>query len=183
MFFRKKKKKVDDVKKYKCGKHTYGDPIVHDWGEGAKLEIGSYTSIADGVQIFLGGEHRTEWVSTFPFNVLFEEGQGIKGHPKTKGDVIIGSDVWIASETIIMSGVTIGDGAVVGARAVVSKDVAPYTIVAGNPAQELRKRFSDEHIAKLLELQWWNWSDEKVKEFIPLLLNDDIDSFLKQSFT
>lgn len=78
-----------------------------------------------------------------------------------------------------MSGVTIGDGAVIGARAVVAKNVAPYAIVAGNPAVVMKKRFDDATIQRLLEVQWWNWSDAKIKNALPLLLNDDIEKFLK----
>src|SRR5690606_15718598 len=106
------------------GRGTYGTPEIHDWGEGAKLTIGNFCSIASGVEIFLGGEHRTDWVTTYPFNLLRESGKGIAGHPRSKGDVWIGSDVWLAHQSVILSGVSIGHGAVVGARAVVSKNIA-----------------------------------------------------------
>ena len=163
---------------FEIGRATYGDPKIHTWGEGATLCIGAFTSIAPGVQIFLGGEHRTDWVTTFPFNILWEEGEGISGHPATKGDVWIGNDVWIATEALIMSGVTIGDGAVIGARAVVVKDVPPYTIVAGNPAEVVKKRFDDKVIQRLLEIQWWFWDDVKISRMLPLLLNNEIEKFL-----
>ena len=177
----KKRKKFLQERYLYCqfGRDTYGEPAIHSWGEGATLKIGSFTSIASGVQIFLGGEHRTDWVTTFPFNVLWDEGSEITGHPRTKGNVLIGNDVWIATEAIIMSGVTIGDGAVIGARAVVTKNVPPYAIVAGNPAVVLKKRFDDKTIQKLLNVKWWNWSDSKIKEALPLLLSNKIDEFLK----
>lgn len=164
---------------YQIGKDTYGNPRILSWGEGAILKIGSFCSIAEGVQIFLGGEHRTDWVTTYPFNVLWEAGEPIKGHPKTKGDVLIGNDVWIGAEAVILSGVRIGDGAVVGARAVVSRDVSPYTIVAGNPARAVKKRFKDETIQRLLDVRWWDWQDDRLEKALPLLLSSDIEAFLE----
>ena len=86
-----------------------------------------------------------------------------------KGDIVIGNDVWIGYEAIVLSGVTIGDGAIIGTRAVVTKDVPPYTIVGGIPAKPIRKRFSDEVISKLLELQWWNWPENRIKENIDVI--------------
>lgn len=180
MIFKKRKKTLHQrYPQYQFGRESYGNPKIRSWGEGATLKIGSFTSIAAGVQIFLGGEHRTDWVTTFPFNVLWEEGKNISGHPKTKGDVLIGNDVWIATEAIIMSGVTIGDGAVIGARAVVTKDVPPYAIAAGNPAVVVKNRFNDETIQRLLVIKWWDWSDHRIKEALPLLLNNKIDDFLQ----
>jgi len=183
MMFRKRKKIKKSLQElypqYQFGRETYGDPKVRSWGEGATLKVGSFTSIASGVQIFLGGEHRLDWVTTFPFNVLWEGAKDISGHPKTKGDVLIGNDVWIATEAVIMSGVTIGDGAVIGARSVVTKDVRPYTIVAGNPAIAVKQRFDDETIQRLLDIKWWSWSDSKIIEALPLLLNNEIDNFLE----
>lgn len=180
MILKKRKKSLQErYPQYHIGRDTYGNPAIHSWGEGATLEIGAFTSIASGVQIFLGGEHRIDWVTTFPFNVLWDEGKEITGHPKTKGDILIGNDVWVATEAIIMSGVTIGDGAVIGARAVVTKNVPPYAIVAGNPAIVVKKRFNNETIQKLLNVKWWSWNDSKIKEALPLLLNNEIDEFLK----
>jgi len=163
---------------YEVGRETYGSPEVLTWNEGATLKIGAFCSIAEGVKIFLGGEHRIDWVTTYPFNLLWEKGKHITGHPRTKGDVIIGNDVWIGSEAIIMSGVKIGDGAVIGTRSVVTKDVAPYAIVAGNPARLIRNRFEDETIHRLIELKWWDWTNEKIEEMLPLLLSSDIDAFI-----
>jgi serine acetyltransferase len=111
--------------------------------------------------------------------VLWEDAKNITGHPKTKGDVLIGNDVWIATESIIMSGVNIGDGAVIGARAVVTKNVPPYTIVAGNPAVVVKQRFDDNTINQLLEIKWWNWDESRIKKALPLLLNNDIEKFLR----
>lgn len=182
LFFKKRKKTLHELyPQYKIGKGSYGKPKVHSWGEGASLEIGAFTSIAKGVQIFLGGNHRTDWVTTFPFSYFWTEAKKIPGHPKTNGNVTIGSDVWLATEVIIMSGVTIGDGAVIGARAVVTKDIPPYAIAAGNPAIVVKKRFNDKTIQSLLDIQWWNWSEEDIKQAMPLLLNSEIDDFINFS--
>ena len=169
------------------GAHSYGAPRVYmsrNPGVGLKgrgsVRIGSFCSIASGVEILTGGNHRTDWVSTFPLNVVFgTDAAWTDGHPTSKGDVNIGNDVWIGFGAKILSGVTIGDGAVVGAASLVSRDVRPYAIVAGNPAREVRRRFSDEHVEELLRIQWWNWPADVIAERIPLLSSDRIDDFLK----
>ncbi|WP_247654650.1 CatB-related O-acetyltransferase [Microvirga sp. HBU67558] len=160
------------------GEHTYGIPTVLTWGEGTTLRIGKYNSIADDVTIFLGGNHRTDWVTTYPFNVLDPVAEHIKGHPHSRGDVIIGNDVWLGRGCMIMSGVTIGDGACVAANAVVTRDVAPYTIVGGNPARMIRKRFTDAQIEHLLQIEWWNWPQEKIVTVYEQLLSPGIDHFI-----
>jgi acetyltransferase-like isoleucine patch superfamily enzyme len=165
---------------YRIGEWSYGDPRVMSWSEGATLEIGRFCSLASGVTIMLGGEHRVDWVTTYPFNVLFAEAQGFSGHPRTKGDVIIGHDVWIGAEAFILSGVRIGHGAVVAARSVVTKDIAPYSIVAGNPARHIRNRFTQPVVDALLRIEWWNWPISKVMEALPLLLSPDIDGFIEK---
>lgn len=163
---------------YQYGKGTIGYAQVRARDDGGTLQVGHYTCIATEVQILLGGEHRMDWVSTYPFNFLWEEGKEITGHPKTNGDVIIGSDVWIGTGSLILSGVTIGDGAVIGARAVVAKDVPPFSVVVGNPAKIIKKRFNDQTIEKLLDIKWWLWPDSRISKAIPLLLSDDISKFI-----
>lgn len=177
--------RADDLRKkypqYDIGRCTYGNPAIRTWNEGASLKIGAFCSIAEGVKILLGGEHRSDWVTTYPFNVLWESGRHITGHPKTKGDVIIGNDVCIGTDAVILSGVVIGDGAVVGARSVVSKDVEPYAIYAGNPALLVRKRFDEKTIQQLLALEWWNFKDEEIEKMLPLMLHTDVRTFILEA--
>jgi acetyltransferase-like isoleucine patch superfamily enzyme len=159
---------------FDIGDYTYGWPRVYTFGTTSKLRVGKYCSIADRAIVLLSdGNHRSDWVSAYPFTAFpedYPDARDIQGHPASKGDVIIGNDVWIGHEAVIFSGVTIGDGAVIGARAVVTKDVDPYTIVAGNPARFVRKRFDDATIQRLLELQWWNWPHQRVRDNVKCLL-------------
>jgi acetyltransferase-like isoleucine patch superfamily enzyme len=165
------------------GKYTYGhDNIRAVWRGKNKINIGKYCSIAANCTIFLGGDHRTDWITTYPFGHIhrkvFTNFNG-EGHPSTKGDVNIGNDVWIGSSVTIMSGVTIGDGAVVAANSHIVKDVPPYAIVGGNPGRVLKYRFDEHQIEQLLQIQWWNWTDVKINENLPLLCSGDIDNFIK----
>ena len=161
-------------KRYQVGRGTYGTPHVLEWGDGTTLQVGSFCSIATGVTIILGGDHRTDWITTYPFPVVRPSAEAIPGHPRTKGNVIIGHDVWLGTNVTILSGVRIGNGAVVGACSVVTRDVDPYAIVAGNPAKLIRKRFSDREIAVIERLAWWNWPDDKLDEAMPLLLSGNV---------
>jgi acetyltransferase-like isoleucine patch superfamily enzyme len=169
---------------YTIGDFTYGLPNIMAWGEGYKFHIGRYCSIAAGVSIFLGGNHRTDWVTTYPFSAIndtWPEAVGIVGHPHSRGDVVIGNDVWLGAQSTIMSGVKIGDGAVVAAHAVVTKDVAPYAIVGGNPARLIRYRFGEATIQGLLKVRWWDWSEEAVRRIVPYLVSSDIEAFLRKA--
>jgi virginiamycin A acetyltransferase len=170
------------VRKYgfTIGKYSYGAPRIRHYSKDIKLHMGSYCSIADNVHIFLGGDHHTDWVTTYPFSGLpkiWPEAHSQRVE-RTKGDVHIGSDVWLGSDCTILSGVTIGHGAVIGARAVVAKDVAPYSIVVGNPAREIRKRFSENVIDQLLAAKWWDLPREKVLSLIPLLQSENMQGFI-----
>lgn len=156
------------------GRFTYGaDEIkIKEWGEGANLKIGSFCSIGQRVTVFLGGNHRVDWVSTFPFGHVFIDDfkePPIEGHPATKGDINIGNDVWIGEGSTIMSGITIGDGAVIATNSTVTKDVTPYSIIGGNPAKLLKYRFDADVINLLLELKWWDLSIDQIKSCIPTL--------------
>jgi len=166
------------------GKYTYGTPTIHWGNSGATCSIGNFCSIAVGCNIYLGGNHRTDWVTTYPFGHkhtnIFTSFNGA-GHPSTKGNVIIGNDVWIGSNVTIMSGVTIGDGVVIANNSHVVKNIEPYTLVGGNPAKLIKYRFSKDQIDKLLTIKWWDWDDKKINEYIPLLCNTNIDTFIERA--
>ena len=167
------------------GKYTYGTPKIHWENNDAKLVIGNFCSIAGNVNIYLGGNHKTEWVTTYPFGHInqhiFNNFNG-NGLPATKGDVIIGNDVWIGDNVTIMSGVTIGDGVVIANNSHVVKNIEPYSLVGGNPAKLIKYRFSQEQIEKLLQIKWWYWDDNKINQFTPLLCNNNIDEFIQSAF-
>lgn len=161
-------------KQFKIGDYTYGHPKV--LGRGI-LEIGKFCSFAENITILLGVEHNPDWVTTYPFSAIFQEACHIPGHPKSKGAIIIGHDVWVGQHATILSNVNIGTGAIIGACSVVTKDVEPYSIVAGNPAVHRKYRLPDEWIDALLKIAWWDWPIETIMERIDLLLqppNDDL---------
>lgn len=163
---------------YEIGTGTYGLPIVHDLKEGATLKIGAYCSISSNVQIFLGGQHRLDWVSSYPFPAFLHEASHIKNYGGSRGDVVIGSDVWLCANSTILSGVTIGHGAVVANGALVSRDVEPYSIVAGNPAQRVRWRFDEVTRPALLNSVWWEWSENEIRQNVDKLCSDNIAEFI-----
>ncbi len=163
------------------GKYTYGTVNIYYANDSAKLVVGNFCSIAANVNIYLGGNHRADWVTTYPFGHINQEtfpSFNGEGHPSTKGDVIIGNDVWIGTNVTIMSGVTIGDGVVIANNSHVVKDADPYSIIGGNPAKLIKYRFTDKQIEKLLEIKWWLWNDEKINAYTSLLCNSDIDAFI-----
>lgn len=154
---------VHDPRDFEKNNVLYHYPV-----NGDKLIIGKFCSIACGSKfLFTSGNHSLKSLSTYTFPIFFEEwgldSKNITAAWDNKGDIVIGNDVWIGFEAVIMSGVTIGDGAIIGTRSVVTKDVPPYTIVGGVPAKPIRKRFSDEVISELTALQWWNWSEDRIK--------------------
>ncbi|MUU77682.1 CatB-related O-acetyltransferase [Winogradskyella endarachnes] len=139
---------------------------------GDKLIIGKFCMIASGATFIMnGGNHLTEATSAYPFAIFggaWQHAMDGKSYP-TKGNTIIGNDVWIGHDATIMPGVTIGDGAIVATKAVVTKNVEPYTVVGGNPAKPIKKRFSEDIICKLLELKWWDWDIEKITKNVDKL--------------
>lgn len=158
------------------GDYTYGHPNVLCYEPDSLCKIGKFCSIAQGVSILVDVDHRTDWNTTYPFNVLLEKSyRNIKGHPYKKGNVIIGNDVWIGMDAKIMSGVEIGDGACIAAGSVVTKDVPAYAIVGGCPAKLIRKRFSEDRIQKMLEMKWWDWDVEHICEAIAMLQSNDFE--------
>ncbi len=157
---------VHDPRQFEKNNVLYHYPI-----NGDSLRIGKFCSIACGAKfLFASANHTQASVSTYPFPIFFEEWDLDIGDVTSawdhKGDIVIGNDVWIGYEAVVMAGVTIGDGAIIGARAVVTKDVPPYTIVGGVPARKIRRRFSDNVIARLLELKWWDWPAERIQRNI-----------------
>lgn len=165
-------------KKYAVGKYTYGLPKVFQWGTKSTLIIGKFCSIGPSVEIFLDSDHRTDWVSTYPFPAFFKELRNINGYVATKGNVSIGNDVWIGYGAKILSGVTIGDGAVIGAAAVVTKNVPPYSVVVGNPGRVVKYRFSPSEIERLLAIKWWEWHIDKILKHAEELMSDRVSCFV-----
>ena len=170
----------------KIGKYTYGghnNININYWGEGTWLDIGSFCSIASNLTVLLGGNHRTDWATTYPFGHIntniFNNFNGV-GHPQTKGDVIIENDVWIGSNVTILSGITIGNGSCIANNSVITKDVEPYSIVGGNPAKLIKHRFDQETINSLLELKWWDLDDFHINEMSPYLCSEDFKEYLPQ---
>lgn len=169
---------------FEIAEFTYGTPVIRWWGENAKLKIGRYCSIAANVKIYLGGNHRHNCVTTYPFpsppmNKDWPNAnqRGLPTLPATKGNVVIGHDVWIGDDAVILSGVTVGNGAVIAARTVVTKDVPPYAIIGGNPFKIINYRFSQEEIATLLEMKWWDWPPSIVNHFVPYLCAENVTDF------
>lgn len=169
-----------EFERYSIGVGTYGVPKVLDWNNNTNLIIGNYCSIASNVTILLGGEHQSEWITTYPFKTIssFDISIDYKEH-KSKGNVSIGNDVWIGTNATILSGVTVGNGAIIGAGSVVTKDVPDYAIVGGNPAKIIRYRFEKEVIDRLLAIAWWNWDTQKINTNIEILCSGNIDQLIR----
>lgn len=164
------------------GHRSYGEPSVMRYpGDTAVVRVGRYCSIANGVVFVVGGNHRPDWVTTYPLRVMLElDGALADGHPATKGDIVVGNDVWLGADSRILSGVEIGHGAVIGLGAVVAADVRPYAIVVGNPAREVRRRFPDPMVEALLRIAWWDWPDDDVRERVDDLCSPDVEAFVRR---
>jgi acetyltransferase-like isoleucine patch superfamily enzyme len=158
-------------KYYSIGEYTVGEPLVtQSRFDKTTLIIGKFCTLGKNIEIFLGYNHHTDWVTTSTF--------GKKGAGCTKGSVIIGNDVWIGKNTTIMSGITIGDGAIIEISSVVAKSIPPFCIAMGSPCRVVSKRFTDEQIEKLLKIKWWNWELNKIIENRDLLLSKNLDDFI-----
>lgn len=144
-----------------------------------KLIIGKFCMIASGVEFIMNGaNHLVDAITTYPFAVFgegWEQAMEGKSYPY-KGDTVIGNDVWIGYKAVIMAGVTIGDGAIIGSHSVVTKDVEPYSIVGGNPAVLIRKRFSDQDIQRLLAIRWWDWEVDRITQHVQTLTGNSVDA-------
>ena len=147
---------------------------------GDKLVIGKFCAIARGVKFIMNGaNHKLSGFSSFPFSIFGNGWERVTPQPDElpyKGDTVIGNDVWIGYEAVIMPGVHVGDGAIVAARSVVARDVAPYTVVVGDPAMPVKQRFASEKIAALLELAWWDWDAEKITRNLEHIVAADIEA-------
>lgn len=165
--------------KYSIGVGSYGLPNVHDWNEGSTLKIGAFCSIAANVDIFLGGHHYIQWVTTYPLPTMLAQRAPIPPYGFSRGDVVIGNDVWLCSNSMVLSGVSIGHGAVVAAGSVVTRDVEPYSVVAGNPARHVKWRFDEQTRAALLDIAWWDWSLDEITAQSALLCSDNVHGLME----
>ncbi len=162
------------------GAERFEEHVTHHYEFlGDKLIIGKFCAIAKGVEFVMNGaNHRMNSVTTYPFNIMGEGWE--KATPALtdlpfKGDTVVGNDVWFGAGITVMPGVHIGDGAIIAARSVVTKDVAPYAIVGGNPARLIRQRFDDELTDYLLRIKWWDWPPEKIFANLDALCSADLD--------
>lgn len=163
---------------HQIGRGCYGPLEIKSFGaEGETVTIGNFCSFAEETAVLVGADHRHDWVTTYPFSVFRSEATHIQGHPAPSRGVTIGSDVWMGFRSMVLDGVTVGDGAVIAAGAVVTRDVRPFAIVAGCPAREVARRFADESVERLLDIEWWNWSDDRINQSLELLLSDDVTGF------
>lgn len=166
--------------------YVHGGRIRNPSGARTHLRIGKFCSIATDLTI-IGYNHRTDWISTYPFLDQWHRevwtGTDAIPHPATpelggnldRGDIVIGSDVWIGCDVKLFKGVKIGHGAVIGACSLVTKDVPPYTVVAGVPARPIRRRFNDDQCRTLLEMAWWDWSEEEINRRLPYLCSGRLE--------
>lgn len=162
------------------GKYSYGFPEFKLWGQSETIEIGSFCSISEKVIIFGGGEHNSDWITTYPLRISFGLPEAnCDGHPKTKGPTKIGNDVWIGYGAIILSGVTVGHGSIIGAGSVAAKDVEPYSVIAGNPAKRIDYRFSEDTRKRLLSIKWWDWPIDTILQNVDILCSNDIDGLFR----
>lgn len=168
---------VNDPTQFEKNNVLYHYPV-----NGDRLIIGKFCSIACGAKfIFTSANHTLKSLSTYPFPIFFEDWgldkKDVAAAWDNKGDTVIGNDVWIGFEAVILAGVHIGDGAIIGARAVVTKDVPPYTVVGGVPAREIKKRYDEATVSKLVQMKWWDWPYEKIRQHLTQLMRGEVDKF------
>ena len=191
--FRKKKKYKnyflkdnlkDEIKANlaEVGKWSYGRPNIYRWDWKSKIIIGNFCSLGPDIKFYIGGNHRSDWISTSPlpasqFSETFKKAQLIKNFSDSRGDIIIGHDVWIGGSTTILSGVTIGTGSIIAAGSVVVNDVDPYTVSGGNPNREIKKRFEENIVKRILQTEWWLMEDSQIDDLSKYLLSSDTEKF------
>jgi len=180
---------IENIHLWHADRGTYFDRNVNiiSWSDQYHIHLGKYNSIGRDCNFFLHANHRVDWVTTSsqlqgPVTPEIVEMHMKMGHPTCKGDIKIGNDVWVGATSTIMSGVTIGDGAVIGAGSTITKDVPPFAIVAGNPGRVVKYRFTKEQIEKLLQIAWWNWEEDKIKENAMLMWSSNIDDFINNNW-
>jgi virginiamycin A acetyltransferase len=166
---------------------TYFDRNVNiiSWSDQFHVHLGKYNSIGRDCNFFLHANHRADWITTSsqlwgPVTPEVADLHMSMGHPTCKGDITVQNDVWIGAKSTIMSGVTIHNGAIIAAGSTVTKDVPPYAIVAGNPGKIVKFRFTEDQIQDLLEIAWWNWEENRIKEEAMVLWSGDIEDFIKK---
>lgn len=165
--------------KFTIGDFTYGKIHIAGLHLLDKLTIGKFCSIGTGVSILVKGyHHNPEAITTYPFGDHRVPGWPNHEVPTKHQYVTIGNDVWIGNNVTIFNNVTIGTGAIIGTNALVTRDVPPYALVGGVPAEVKKMRFSDEDIEALLKSEWWNWSKEKIARCIPILYGSDVQAFV-----
>ncbi|NVD74232.1 Vat family streptogramin A O-acetyltransferase [Duganella sp. BJB1802] len=146
---------------------------------GDKLVIGKFCALARGVKFIMNGaNHKLSGISTYPFQIFgngWEQAMPAQGELPYKGDTVIGNDVWIGYDVLVMPGVKIGDGAIVSSRSVVVSDVAPYTVVGGNPAKQLKERFAPDVAARLQAIAWWDWPVEHITANLAFIVAGDVE--------
>lgn len=187
---------VIDAPNIEIGEYTYYDDpdgadnflrnvLYHFDFIGDRLRIGRFCAIARGVRFVMNGaNHRLDGISTYPFQIFgggWEQVMPKPGELPFKGDTVIGNDVWIGYDALIMPGVCIGDGAIIAARSVVTHDVPPYTLVGGNPARPIRRRFADADIDTLLRIAWWDWPVERITRLLPSIVAGDVAALAREA--
>jgi acetyltransferase-like isoleucine patch superfamily enzyme len=184
-FLKDNLKKEIDLGLASIGKWSYGSPKIFRWDWKSKLIIGNFCSLGPDIKIYFGGEHRLDWITTSQlpstqFSDVFSKAKDIQDFSISKGDINIGHDVWIGGGATILSGVSIGTGAVIAAGSVVVNNVEPFSISGGNPNKEIKKRFDNKIINRILDSEWWNLPDENINELSLLLCSNDTTSFFEQ---
>lgn len=154
------------------GRHTYGvkRSSFHGPRRYCDVSVGAFCSIAPEVLFMPAADHDMTTIANYPMGPRLFDCMGACEYMTGKGPIVIGNDVWIGRRAIVLSGVTVGDGAIIGAGAVVSRDVPPFAVAAGNPARVVRYRFTDEEIEMLLDLAWWHWPEDRIREEADLFL-------------